>query len=191
MSNANLDIVEFVAMLEDPRSRNCPHDFYEIVITTICAAICGMLEWDEIVFFATEKQEWLQDKLKVNFSNGIPSQFTFARVISSIEPNAFSEIFTSWIQAAYPPKENQVIAIDGKSLRGSYQENKGSKLTHLVNAFACDTGITLAQIEVQGKENEITAIPKLLEYLDTREMHQASKIHFLKIIKPEFSLVSM
>ena len=121
MNTANLDIVKFVLKLEDPRSRNSPHSFYEIVVTTICAAICGMLEWDEIVFFATEKQEWLKEKLKVNFPNGIPSQFTFARVISSIEPNAFSKIFTAWIQASYPPSENQVIAIDGKSLRGSYQ----------------------------------------------------------------------
>jgi predicted transposase YbfD/YdcC len=169
MNTSNLDIVKFVLKLEDPRSRNSPHSFYEIVVTTICAAICGMLEWDEIVFFATEKQEWLKEKLKVNFPNGIPSQFTFARVISSIEPNAFSKIFTAWIQASYPPSENQVIAIDGKSLRGSYEENKGCNLTHLVNAYACDTGITLAQLEVLDKENEITAIPKLLDYLDIRK----------------------
>ncbi|MBT6843612.1 MAG: ISAs1 family transposase [Candidatus Melainabacteria bacterium] len=169
MSNANLDIVEFVSKLEDPRSRDCPHNFSEIVITTICAAVCGMLEWDEIVFFATENKDWLKEKLKIDFSNGIPSHFTFARVISSIEPTAFSKIFTAWIQAAYPPKENQVIAIDGKSLRGSYPETKGADLTHIVNAMACDTGITLAQLEVQDKENEITAIPKLLEYLDIRK----------------------
>ncbi|MDA1021688.1 MAG: ISAs1 family transposase [Cyanobacteria bacterium] len=169
MSNANLDIVEFVSKLEDPRSRNCPHNFSEIVITTICAAVCGMLEWDEIVFFATENKEWLKEKLKIDFSNGIPSHFTFTRVISSIEPTAFSKIFTAWIQATYPPKENQVIAIDGKSLRGSYQEAKGADLTHIVNAFACDTGITLAQLEVQNKENEITVIPKLLDYLDIRK----------------------
>ena len=169
MNSTKLDIVALATQIKDPRSRDCPHDFFEIVVTTVCSAVCGMLEWDEIVFFATENREWLKEKLKINFSNGTPSQFTFARVISSIEPNAFSRIFTSWIQAAYPPMENQVIAIDGKSLRGSYSENKGLNLTHLVNAFACDTGITLAQLEVTDKENEITAIPKLLEYLDIRK----------------------
>lgn len=169
MIKPNLDIVELVSKLEDPRSRYCPHNFSEVVITTICSAVCGMLEWDEIVFFATENKQWLKEKLKVNFANGIPSQFTFARVISSIEPNAFSKIFTDWMQAVYPPKENGVISIDGKSLRGSYQEMKGVNLVHIVNAMACDNGITLAQLEVQDKENEITAIPKLLEYLDIRK----------------------
>jgi predicted transposase YbfD/YdcC len=169
MNSKNLDIVALVSQIEDPRSRDCPHNFFEIVVTTICAAVCGMVEWDEIYFFACENKEWLQKKLKVEFLNGIPSKFTFARVISLIEPNSFSKIFTSWVQAVYPPKENQVIAIDGKALRGSYSENKGSNLTHLVHAFACDTGITLAQLEVPDKENEITAIPKLLEYLDIKK----------------------
>jgi predicted transposase YbfD/YdcC len=95
--------------------------------------------------------------------------FTFARVISSINASSFSKIFTDWIQKVYPPKENQVIGIDGKSLLGSYTETKGKELVHLVNAIACDTGITLAQLEVNLKENEITAIPKLLEYLDIRK----------------------
>lgn len=99
----------------------------------------------------------------------MPSHFTFARVISSINPKKFSSVFTEWIQATYPPEENQVIAIDGKSLRGSYHEGKGKNLVHIVNAMACNTGITLAQIEVAEKECEINAIPKLLEYLDIKK----------------------
>ena len=79
------------------------------MVTTICAAVCGMVEWDEIYFFACENKEWLQKKLKVEFLNGIPSKFTFARVISLIEPNSFSKIFTSWVQAvSIPPYIKQL-----------------------------------------------------------------------------------
>lgn len=109
-----MDIVALVSQIEDPRSRDCPHNFFEIVVTTICAAVCGMVEWDEIYFFACENKEWLQKKLKVEFTNGIPSKFTFARVISLIEPNSFSKIFTSWIQAIYPQKKIKLLQLTVK-----------------------------------------------------------------------------
>lgn len=169
MNSTKLDVVAFVSKLEDPRSRACFYDFHEIVIITICAAVCGLTEWEEIYEFAIENKSWLKEKLKLNLTEGIPSHFTFARVISSINPTMFSTNFTEWIQATYPPKENQVIAIDGKTLRGSYSEGKGIGLVHIVNAMACDTGITLAQLEVADKECEINAIPKLLEYLDIKK----------------------
>jgi predicted transposase YbfD/YdcC len=169
MNSTKLDLMILVSQLEDPRSRTCLHNFHEIVVITICAAICGLTEWEEIYEFAVERKTWLQEKLQLKLTEGIPSLFTFARVISSINASSFSKIFTDWIQKVYPPKENQVIGIDGKSLLGSYTETKGKELVHLVNAIACDTGITLAQLEVNLKENEITAIPKLLEYLDIRK----------------------
>lgn len=169
MNSTKLDLMELVVQLEDPRSRKCPHDFREIVVITVCAAICGLTEWEEIYEFAIERKIWLQQKLQLKLAEGVPSLFTFSRVISSINPKVFTRIFTDWIQKIYPPKEDQVIAIDGKSLLGSYTETKGKELVHLVNAIACDTGITLAQIEVDIKENEITAIPKLLEYLDIKK----------------------
>ena len=168
MTTEKLNILAFVTQLEDPRSRYSPHSFIEIVMMTICAVICGQFEWDEIYEFCIEHEEWFKNKLKLKLENKIPSKFTFERVISSIDSNHFSRIFTEWIQATYPPKENKVIAIDGKSLLGSYPEHKGKNLIHLVNAIACDNGITLAQLTVADKENEIVAIPKLLDYLDIK-----------------------
>jgi predicted transposase YbfD/YdcC len=160
-------LISLVQNIEDPRSRKCLHDFHEIVFTTICAAICGMTEWEEIVFFAETRKQWLKKKLSINFVNGIPSQFTFARVISSIDVLKFQGLFAEWVNNHREKKDSEVIAIDGKTIRSYFKDSNG-ELMHIVNAMACDSGITLAQVAVANKSNEIPTIPKVLDLLDIK-----------------------
>lgn len=150
------------ADLPDPRMANkCSHNLLDIVIIAICATVTGADDWQEIETFAKSKHKWLQQWLEL--PNGIPSHDTFERVFRRLDPNAFEACFVEWVSAVFRQKvEQPVIAIDGKTLRGTE-----SKL-HLVSAWATDNGISLGQFKVDDKSNEITAIPHLLEMINLK-----------------------
>jgi predicted transposase YbfD/YdcC len=149
--------------LEDPRiDRKKLYPLTEILFVVICGSICGSQSWRDFVTFGEEKLEYLRRFL--DFSNGIPSKNTFARVFASLDPECFKRCFIAWVQS-FQLAIKEVIAIDGKALRKSFDKASGKTAIHMVSAFASATKFVLGQEKVSHKSNEITAIPKLLDLL--------------------------
>lgn len=104
-----------------------------------------------------------------DFENGIPVHDTIARVVSNIDSIAFEKMFIDWIKAAHKNIDDDVIAIDGKTIRGSYDKSKRKGAIHMVSAFSTEYGVVLGQVKTNAKSNEITAIPELLNLLDLKK----------------------
>jgi predicted transposase YbfD/YdcC len=151
--------------LPDPRlGRLCHHDLLDIIALAICAVICGQHTWTAIAFYGEDHRAWLQTFLRL--PNGIPSHDTFRYVFSRLDPAAFQRCFGSWIEALSTALGLKHIAIDGKTLCGSRDRTHGQNPLHLVSAWAAENHLTLGQVAVAEKSNEITAIPQLLRLLD-------------------------
>lgn len=156
--------LNYFKSLIEPRMERCKlHLFDEIIFLTICAVICGADNFVEIESFGKEKKEWLSRFLK--FKNGIPSHDTIGRLFAQIDSKEFEKCFIEWVQSVVELTKGQVIAIDGKTLRGSSSLSNGKKAIHMVSAFANANGIVLGQIACEEKSNEITAIPALLDLI--------------------------
>ncbi len=110
------------------------------------------------------KQSWLSEFLEL--PNGIPSDDTFRRVFERINPEVLAKVLSQWLPHLIGSLSGEIVPIDGKSLRGSYDRNQGIKALHLVTAWAGEQKLVLGQVKVEDKSNEITAIPALLELLD-------------------------
>lgn len=154
--------------LEDPREDNhkLRHKFHDILVIAILATICGADGWTEICEFAEAKFEWLKTFLEL--PHGIPSHDTFGRVFSFLDPETFEACFLAWIASLSIDLVNEIISIDGKSVRGAHDAKKGIKMLHMVSAWASDNQILLGQVKTDDKSNEITAIPELLDMVDVK-----------------------
>jgi predicted transposase YbfD/YdcC len=153
------------AELTDPRiDRSRLHELLDIVAIAICAVVAGADTWDDIEDFGKAKHDWL--KTFLDLPNGIPSHDTFRRLFERLDPDEFQRCFLGWIEALHEATERQVIAIDGKTLRRSFDRAKGKSALHLVHAWASANHLLLGQVAVDEKSNEITAIPKLLKMLE-------------------------
>src|SRR4051794_38266499 len=151
--------------LPDPRRGPlCEHDFLDIIAIAICAAICGQHAWTDIELYGETHHDWLKTFLRL--PSGIPAHDTFRYVFTRLDPAAFQRCFASWIAALGVVTGLRHIAIDGKSARGSQDRAHGKAALHLVSAWAAQNHLTLGQVAVGAKSNEITAIPRLLELLD-------------------------
>ncbi|MBF2057637.1 MAG: ISAs1 family transposase [Cyanobacterium sp. T60_A2020_053] len=133
------------------------HQLRDIIILTILAVICGADTWVEIEEYGRSKQSWLETFLSL--PHGIPSHDTIARVFARLCPQQLQECFLSWIEAVAKITHGEVIAIDGKTLRHSYDSAHNQKAIHMVSAWATENNLVLAQVKVDEKSNEITAIP--------------------------------
>lgn len=150
--------------LEEPRMERCKlHSLEDIIFLTIAAVISGADNFVEVEAFGNEKKEWLSKFLKLE--NGIPSHDTLGRLFAAIDSVLFERCFISWMQSVVKLTEGQVIAIDGKTLRGSASPTNGKKAIHMVSAFASANKVVLGQLACAEKSNEITAIPALLELI--------------------------
>jgi predicted transposase YbfD/YdcC len=159
---------EAFADLPDPRvNRTKDHLLIDVVGIAICAVICGADSWVAIAEFGVAKQAWLQQFLAL--PNGIPSHDTFGRVFAALDATAFQQGFLRWVRAVWPSDAGEVVAIDGKTLRGSHDRGAGKEAIHLVSAWASTSRLVLAQRTVDSKSNEITAIPEVLRLLDLRD----------------------
>lgn len=168
MSSSNLpssSLLKHFETLEDPRTAYLiEHRLLDIVALTICAVVCGAEGWEDIEAYGRSKLEWLKTFLEL--PNGIPSHDTISRVFARLAPSKLQECFVSWVKAIAQLSEGEVIAIDGKSVRHSYDKGKGKGAIHMVSAWANENRLALGQVKVADKSNEITAIPQLLDILD-------------------------
>jgi predicted transposase YbfD/YdcC len=152
------------ADLSDPRRRKVTYPLINVVVIAICAVICGADDFVAIAEFGRKKRHWFERFLDLN--DGIPSHDRFNAILAAIKPAEFEKCLLSWIVALHEVTDGQVVAIDGKTLRRSFDAASGKAAIHMVSAWATANHISLGQVAVDAKSNEITAIPKLLEMLE-------------------------
>ena len=140
------------------------HKLVDIIAIAICATICGADSWVHVDLFGRSKLEWFQTFLEL--PNGLPSHDTFGDVFARLDPAQFQNCFVSWTQAIAELLPGEVVAIDGKTARRSYDRAGSKRAMHLVSAWATRNTLTLGQVRTEEKSNEITAIPQLLNLLD-------------------------
>lgn len=146
------------------RAQGQLHRLDHLLTITLAAIIAGADGWDDIATFARTKADWLTERL--HLKHGTPSADTFRRVIAAFDPDAFAQGFLRWIEHVAQKTRGEVIAIDGKALRRSYDKDDPKAMLHMISAWASHQHLVLAQRQVEGKSNEITAIPALLDVLD-------------------------
>ncbi len=154
-----------LAALEDPREKRQPkHLLIDIVAIAILAVLCGANDMVAVEVYGKAKHSWLRTFLAL--PHGIPSHDTFSRVLALLDPQQLQECFLSWVAQITEPLDIQLIHIDGKTARGSYDREQSLKALHTVSAWASEHHLVLGQQRVESKSNEITAIPELLNLLD-------------------------
>lgn len=155
--------------LKDPRihNHNFRHNIFDILVIAVLATICGADGWIEIERWGEAKQDWLSTFLEL--PNGIPSHDTFGRLFSILNPQEFEKCFSAWLKALNVDLKKEIIALDGKTIRGSGNKRQKEAPLHVVSAWATKNRMMLAQIKTEDKSNEITAIPKLLDLLNIKE----------------------
>jgi predicted transposase YbfD/YdcC len=156
-------IEKHFADLSDPRRRDGTYPLINVVVIAVCAVICGADDFVAIAEFGNKKRHWLSRFL--DLGAGIPSHDRFNAILAAIKPAEFEKCLLSWITALHEITSGQVIAIDGKTLRRSFDAASSKSAIHMVSAWASANHISLGQVVVDEKSNEITAIPKLLEML--------------------------
>ncbi len=157
-------LLDHFASLPDPRmARHRWHKLSDIVVIAVCAVLCGAESYPAIEDFGYEREAWLKQFLEL--PEGIPSHDTFNRVLRLLDPVQFQACFLSWMRAVAEATAGEVVAIDGKALRRSFDKGRAKRAIHLVSAWATTKGVVLGQRKVAAKSNEITAIPELLDLL--------------------------
>ena len=149
----------------DPRvNRTKRHLLKDIIVIALLSTIAGGNGWEDMENYGISKLTWLKEFL--DLPNGIPSDDTFRRVFEQLDPQILEQKLSLWVQQLIGPVIQQVVPIDGKTLRGSYDRENGIKNLHLVTAWASENRLVLGQVKVEDHSNEITAIPALLELID-------------------------
>jgi predicted transposase YbfD/YdcC len=157
----------YFAELNDPRvERTRLHELLDILVIAICAVICGADSWVEMEAYGRAKEKWLRQFLAL--PHGIPSHDTFARVLARLKSEELQQCFLRWMQAVSEVTQGEVVAIDGKTLRRSFDRATGKGAIHMVSAWASANRLVLGQQKVEEKSNEITAIPALLRLLEIK-----------------------
>ena len=158
---------EHFAALTDPRcplAPNSRHLLMDILVIAVCAVISGAEGWEDIEEYGEANAEWLGDLL--DLPHGIPGHDTFRRVLSQLDPEELTQCFIAWTQALSEASGGDIVSIDGKTLRHSFDQATATAAIHMVSAWASANRLVLGQLKVEEKSNEIIAIPKLLHLLD-------------------------
>lgn len=160
-----ITIADHFTQMSDPRiDRTKRHKLIDILTIAICAVICGAENWVAIELYGCTKYEWLKTFLEL--PNGIPSHDTFARVFAQLNPQQFQSCFQNWMKSIQKITLGEVVAIDGKTLCGSYDKSTDQNAIQMVSAWATTNKLVLGQVKVDEKSNEITVIPELLNVLE-------------------------
>ena len=157
-------IPEHFSSVTDPRRGVPVYPLHNILFIAICAVICGADDFVAIAKFGRKRKEWLSKYL--DLSAGIPSHDRFNAILARVRPEEFEKCLLEWITSLQDITDGQVVAIDGKTLRRSYDKASSKSAIHMVSAWATANHISLGQVVVDAKSNEITAIPKLLELIE-------------------------
>ncbi len=158
-------LLRWFGEIQDPRKdRTKLHLLSDILVITLCAVICGADSWTEIELFGKSKRKWFQTFLEL--PNGIPSHDTFGRVFSLLDPLQLEQWFRKWMAALAQSSGGKLIALDGKTLRHSFDTANNKAAIHMVSAWSETNQIVLGQLATDAKSNEIKAIPRLLKLLD-------------------------
>lgn len=159
----NCDLMKYLSTMKDPRiERKKLHQLEDIVFITIAAVISGAESWNEIELYGIQKIGWLSSFLSL--PHGIPSHDTFNRFFAALDPTEFEHCFSTWVKSLAETYPGDLVAIDGKTVRGSRGKDFHSA-THIVSAWSNHNQMIMGQIKVDQKSNEITAIPQLLDAL--------------------------
>lgn len=165
MDDTTSGIITHFSIVRDPRmQRKKKHKLIDILVIAICAVVCGAEGWEEIERYGQAKFEWFKTFLEL--PHGIPSDDTFARVFSIIDPVEFHKCFSAWVAVMKESLKGLTVAIDGKTLRHSFDTATGKNAIHMVSAWVVENQIVLGQLKVDDKSNEITAVPKLIDMLN-------------------------
>lgn len=160
-------IKEHFGELEDyRRNASISYPLLDILFITICAVISGANNLKAVAVYAIRKRAWLEETL--GLVNGVPSYPTFWTVFMLLDPQALENCFVQWVQSKVLIKNGSVVSIDGKALRGTAKKGQPHSFVHIVSAWMSSNHLTLGQLKVDGKSNEITAIPKLLDIIDVK-----------------------
>lgn len=160
-------LLDYFGELDDPRSGNATrHLLSDILMIAICAITAGAEAWTEVERFGQAKRAWFEGFLAL--PGGIPSHDTFGRFFAALDPVAFREAFRRWTASVNRHTLGEVIALDGKTSRGSANAAVGQQALHLVSAWAATNRLVLAQVPTETHSNEITALPGLLRLLYVR-----------------------
>ena len=160
-------LVDAFASVRDPRvERTRLHGLSDILVMAVLALINGATAWSDMEAFAEARLRWLQTFLAL--PNGVPSEDTFRRVFEAISPREFGDAVAMILKELVTELNGKVVALDGKTMRGSLDRRRGRNALHVVSAWVTELGVSLGQISVDDKSNEITAIPELLRTLDVR-----------------------
>jgi len=160
-------MIDVFSKVQDFRmNRTKKHKLLDIISIAILATIAGAEGYNEIADWGVAKKDWLKKFL--DLPEGIPSHDTFRRVLGALDPDVFQLSFSEWVASVNMLLDHKVVAIDGKTLRRSFDPIHNKRPLHLVSAWACEAQLSLGQIQVDQKSNEITAIPALLETLELK-----------------------
>lgn len=151
-------------IIYDPRQEGkVRHNLIDILFIAVAASICRCDDWIDIEAWAREREDWLRKYLEL--PNGIPTWYTIERVFDHIDRKQFAKCFTEWVKGIYNPNKGDVVAIDGKTMRGTENKTTGKSAIHIVSAWSSGNKLVLGQVKTNEKSNEITAIPELLDML--------------------------
>ena len=167
--SAHVLLLRLFRDMPDPRMvGKVSHKLHDILVITVCAVLCGLEHWTQIEDFAKAHEAWFRTFL--DLPNGIPSHDTFGKVLAALDPDAFEQRIQLWIHALLGSHtEGKHIAIDGKTLRRSFDRASGKAAIHMINAYVHENHAVFGQLKVDDKSNEITAIPSLLEMLQLKD----------------------
>jgi predicted transposase YbfD/YdcC len=164
---APVRLIEILSSVPDPRvARTRVHKLVDILVIALLAVINGADGWEDMADFADVRTSWLSGFLEL--PGGVPCPDTFRRIFEAMDTRAFSRCLAEITSDLTTGLDGQVVAIDGKTLRRSFDRRAGKSPLHIVSAWVAERGITLGQIVTEEKSNEITAIPALLETIDVR-----------------------
>jgi predicted transposase YbfD/YdcC len=163
-------LLTHLQQIPDPREQGYAlrHPLINVLAIALCAMICGAETFVDMHEFALAKRDWFTNRLGLDLSAGVPSHDTIGRVFAQMDPHAFQRCFLGWTRALQDVTHGEIIAIDGKTLRHSFDTALGKKAIHMVSAWASQARLVLAQVKTDEKSNEITAVPALLALLDLK-----------------------
>jgi predicted transposase YbfD/YdcC len=162
-------LISTFAQIEDPRCDwRVEHKLLDILVIAVCAVIGEAESFEDIALYGRCKRNWLQRFLELR--GGIPSHDTFRRVLMLVDPERFERCFLDWVRSVFRPDAGapRQIAIDGKTVRRSFDRRNGHSPLHLVSAFAVEHGLVLAQRATDARRGELSVLPDLLDGLDLR-----------------------